>query len=356
LDVLEKLIAQLAQSDSLTASQVPMAVTQLVDELVSAELKAAFLTALARKGETADEILGFARELRLLALRPPLDEAVRADEILDVCGTGGDRLNTFNISTTVALIAAAAGITVAKHGNRAITSQAGSADVLEELGIRIDLTPQEAADSLRDHKFAFFFAPRYHPAFKHIGSARKLCAERGQRTIFNFLGPLLNPVQPTAQLVGVPRPELCEPVARVLQALGARRGLVVSGATGFKVDGNACHLDEFSTLGPNVVAEFYHEHGLAQSELSPKMFGVQPAELHDLRGGDRAQNAEIVRGILRGEDRGPRREAVLLNAAAAIFVGNSADSMSEGWVFAAELIDGGAAYDKLQELVDASKT
>src|SRR6185436_9683961 len=140
----------------------------------------------------------------------------------------------------------------AKHGNRAITSQAGSADVLEELGIRIDLAPQEAADSLRDHKFAFFFAPRYHPAFKHIGSARKLCADRGQRTIFNFLGPLLNPVQPTAQLVGVPRPELCDPIARVLQALGARRGLVVSGATGLKTSGSPPqHLDEFSTLGPN---------------------------------------------------------------------------------------------------------
>src|SRR5205814_9283212 len=142
-------------------------------------------------------------------------------------GTGGDRLGTFNISTTVALVVAAAGVTVAKHGNRAITSQAGSADVLEALGVKIDLAPDQAARSLRDHHFAFFFAPQYHPAFKHIAPARRLCAERGQRTIFNFLGPLLNPARPTAQLVGVPQPNLCDPLARVLQLLGLRRGLVV---------------------------------------------------------------------------------------------------------------------------------
>src|SRR6185295_16772736 len=204
-------------------------VAHLADELVLAETKAGFLSALARKGETTEEIAAFARVLRARSIQPPLDAETRAREILDVCGTGGDRLNTFNISTTVALVAAAAGVTVAKHGNRAITSQAGSADVLEALGIRIDLTPVEAARSLRDHQFAFFFAPMYHPAFRHIGPARKLCAGRGQRTIFNFLGPLLNPARPGAQLVGVPQPALCEPMARVLQLLGVRRGMVVCG-------------------------------------------------------------------------------------------------------------------------------
>src|SRR5439155_7462405 len=184
---------------------------------------------LASKGETTEEIAAFACELRAKSIKPPLDLETRSREILDVCGTGGDRLNTFNISTTVALICAAAGVTVAKHGNRAITSQAGSADVLEALGIRIDLAPAEAAASLRERHFAFFFAPHYHPAFKQIAPARKLCADRGQRTIFNFLGPLLNPARPSAQLIGVPRPELCEPVARVLESLGPRRGWVGCG-------------------------------------------------------------------------------------------------------------------------------
>src|SRR5207244_11444332 len=198
-------------------------------EGMSAETKADFLTALARKGEPTGEIAAFARELRDRSIQPPLDAATRAREVLDVCGTGGDRLGTFNISTTVSIIVASAGVTVAKHGNRAITSQAGSADVLEALGRRIDLEPDEAARSLRDHQFAFFFAPKYHPAFKNITPARKLCAERGQRTIFNFLGPLLNPARPSAQLIGVPRAELCEPIARVLQSLGVRRGMVCRG-------------------------------------------------------------------------------------------------------------------------------
>ena len=352
--MLEKLTEQLKQRDSLTSGQIALAVKELIDEQVSAESKAAFLTALAGKGETAEEILGFARELRSLSVKPPLSEDVAAGEILDVCGTGGDRLNTFNISTTVAIVCAAAGIAVAKHGNRAITSQAGSADVLEALGIRVDLTPEQAAHSLREHDFAFFFAPKYHPAFRHIGLARKLCADRGQRTIFNFLGPLLNPARPTAQLIGVPRPELCDPVARVLQALGVRRGLVVSGNVVAEPTERARYLDEFSTLGSNMVAEFYHEHALSQSELNPKLFAVQSACLEDLTGGDRVHNAEIVRRILRGEDRGPKREAVLLNAAAALFVAASADTMAEGWAFAAELIDTGAAYRKLEELIEAS--
>jgi len=248
--MLESLTERLAQGGSLSDAQVRAAISQLIDQGVAVETKADFLAALARKGETIEEIAAFARELREKSVRPPLDAATRAREILDVCGTGGDRLGTFNISTTVAIIAAAAGVTVAKHGNRAITSQAGSADVLEALGIRIDLEPETAARMLREHHFAFFFAPKYHPAFKHIGPARKLCAERGQRTIFNFLGPLLNPARPGAQLVGVPRAELCEPIARVLQMLGVRRGMVVSGRVG------DAHLDELSTLGEICIAEF----------------------------------------------------------------------------------------------------
>lgn len=335
---------QLARSADLSDEQASAAVAQLVDESVSATLKADFLSQLARKGETPAEIAAFARELRAKSLVPPLDAQTRAGVILDVCGTGGDRLNTFNISTTVALICASAGVAVAKHGNRAVTSQAGSADVLETLGIRIDLTPEEAAHSLRERHFAFFFAPHYHPAFRHIGPARKLCAERGQRTIFNFLGPLLNPARPDCQLVGVPRPELCPVLARVLQALGSRRGMVVSGRVG------DAWLDELSTLGDNTVAEFYQDRAFAEAVLSPGNFPVQPAALADLAGGNREANAEIIRRLLRNEDRGPRRDAVLLNAGAALFVAGKTKTVSAGWELAAELLENGKAKEKLAEL------
>jgi anthranilate phosphoribosyltransferase len=354
--MLDKLIVELAAARHLSDEQVRLAVGQIVDENVPAAAKADFLCHLALKGETVGEIAAFAGALREKAVHPPLDPTWRAaHEILDVCGTGGDRLNTFNISTTVAIICAAAGVPVAKHGNRAITSQAGSADVLEALGIRIDLPPAEAASSLRERNFAFFFAPNYHPAFKHIAPARKLCADRGQRTIFNFLGPLLNPAMPGAQLVGVPRPELCEPLAQVLKSLGARRGMVVSGKvqspkSNVQSQNDARYLDELSTLGLNTVAEFYQERGFAASVLDPGHFPLQAATLADLAGSTREANAEIVRRILRGDERGPKRDAVLLNAAAALFVSNRARALSEGWELAAGLIDGGQSWKKLNEL------
>ena len=341
---------QLRDRQCLTRDQVKQAVTQLTTESVPAYLKAQFLTQLADKGESTEEIAAFASELRELSVHPVLDASVRDGEILDVCGTGGDRLNTFNISTTVAFIAAAAGIAVAKHGNRAITSASGSADVLEALGIRITLTPEQAAASLREHQFAFFFAPQYHPAFKHIAPARSLCAQKGQRTIFNVLGPLLNPVRPSAQLLGVPRPHFCEQLAKVLQSIGVRRGMVVCGAVG------DAYLDELSTLGSTTVSEFYHDRAFTSSELSPAGFPLQAARLEDLAGGDRTVNAEILRRILRGEDRGPRREAVLLNASAALFVAGKTKSMIEGWEAAAALIESGRAIRKLEELVSASRS
>jgi anthranilate phosphoribosyltransferase len=348
--VLEKFISDLTAARHLSDEQIRLAVEQLADESVPAKTKADFLCQLALKGETVQEIAAFARALRDKAVAPPLDPAWRsAREVLDVCGTGGDRLNTFNISTTVAIVCAAAGVPVAKHGNRAITSQAGSADVLEALGVRIDLPPAEAARSLRERNFAFFFAPNYHPAFKHIGPARKLCAERGQRTIFNFLGPLLNPARPSAQLVGVPRPDLCEPLARVLQSLGVRRGMVVSG----NVSGSANparYLDELSVLGENILAEFYQERGFTSSVLALESFPLQPAVIADLAGGSPQINAEIVRRLLRGDERGPKRDAVLLNAAAALFVANRARSLIEGWSLAAELIDRGQALTQLNLL------
>ena len=348
--MLEDFTRQLAASQALSDEQVRLAVQELVDEAVPALTKADFLAGLALKGETIEEIAAFARELRARSIQPALDSRTRAGEILDVVGTGGDRLSTFNISTTVALIAAAAGVVVAKHGNRASTSPIGSADIIKALAIPFELGPEEAARALQQHGFAFFFAPKYHPTFRHIIPARKLCAARGQSTIFNFLGPLLNPAQPTAALVGVPRPELCEPLARVLQMLGMRRAMVVCGAVPSD-GGTARYLDEISPLGPTRLAEFYQERALTTSTLEPEAFPLQPADLADLRGGDREVNAAIIRRVLEGGERGPKRDAVLINAAAALFVAGGTRSLAEGWELAADTIDSGRAQRKLAELV-----
>lgn len=331
--------------------QIQLAVVRLTDENISAAAKADFLIALAHKGETPEEIAAFAAALREKSIQPVIETNWRESrEILDIVGTGGDRLGTFNISTTSAILCAAAGVAVAKHGNRAVTSQSGSADVLEALGIRIDFSPDEAVRSLREKNFAFFFAPNFHPAFKNISAARKLCAERGRRTIFNILGPLLNPVRPSAMLVGVPRAELCEPLAKVLQSLGVRRGMVVTGKVSSPGSAAQSQIDELSTLGENFVAEFYHERGFTASGLSLDNFPLQTAGLENLLGGDKFQNAEITRKILRGEDRGPKRDAVLLNAGAALFVAGKVKSLGAGWELAGETIDSGQAEAKLAEL------
>jgi anthranilate phosphoribosyltransferase len=345
--VLAGLTQHLRQQACLSERQAADAVSALLDEQVPVQAKAEFLTALSAKGETVEEIGFFARELRARCIRPPIDEALRAEVILDVCGTGGDRLNTFNISTTVALVVASAGIAVAKHGNRAVTSQSGSADVLEALGVPIDLSPEQAARSLRDHHFAFLFAPKYHPSFKHIAPARKLCAQRGQRTVFNFLGPLLNPAQPNAQLVGVPAATLCEPIALVLQSLGVRRGMVVSG----RVQEN--WLDELSIWGENMIAEFYHARGFNAGLRLLHGFPFQKACLRDLAGGDRDANAEVVRRLLHNQEHGPKRDAVLLNAGAALCVAGKTRSILDGWELASDLLDSGKAGQKLRELQDS---
>ena len=342
--MLNTLTESLRAGTDLSAGQVAGAVLQMTDEDVAPEVKAEFLVALAEKGETATELTAFASELRERATPVPLDDTTRAGVILDVCGTGGDGLNTFNISTTVAILCAAAGVTVAKHGNRAITSRSGSADVLEALGIPTDLTPAEAAESMAAEGFAFLFAPNYHPAFRHIGPARKLCAERGQRTLFNFLGPLLNPARPTAQLIGVPRADLTEPMAQVLQSLGIARGMVVSGRAGDQP------MDELSTLGENTISEYYQSNGFLTSTLAPADLSLAPATLADLAGGDAATNAEIIRAILAGSEHGPKREAVLLNAGAALFVAGEAEAIGSGMELAGAVIDDGRAAAKLGAL------
>ncbi len=345
----ERFTEQVRRGEHLTAGQITEAVELLTNPDCLPIQKAAFLEAFARKGETVDEISAFVRALRKKSIEPPLDPKLREGTILDVCGTGGDQAGTFNISTAVAIVVAAAGIPVAKHGNRAITSKSGSADVLEALGVRIDLSPVEAARSLRDKSFAFFFAPAFHPAFKHIAPARRLCAEKGQRTIFNILGPLLNPARPNAQLIGVPRPELCDPIARVLQTLDVRYGMVACGA----LKSPQLYFDEFSTAGVTTVAQFDSPaREPTISTVHSDEFPVQPVGLDQLLGGDARANAEILLRIFRGEDCGPKRDAIVLNAAAALFVARRADSIRHGWDLAVNLIVNGAAFAKLTELTE----
>jgi anthranilate phosphoribosyltransferase len=343
--MLRSLSALIQAGHDLDSSQVLPAVDALTSESVPAEEKADFLSALGRKGESPAEITAFAAELRRRSIPLPINPANFPNGILDVCGTGGDKLNTFNISTSVALLCAAAGVTVAKHGNRAITSQSGSADVLETLGIPVDLSPQDAASSLQSHRFAFLFAQHFHPAFRHISPARQICAKRGDRTLFNYLGPLLNPALPTFQLLGVSRPELTQPLAHTLQQLGVRRAMVVSG----EVPGGA-FLDELSTIGPNSIAEFYQDRGFSSSVWLPSDFPLLPASLADLAGGDRHTNAVIIENLFRGSDTSPRRDALLLNASAALFVAGACRSMVDGWDLAADTLRSGLAWNLVLQL------
>jgi anthranilate phosphoribosyltransferase len=221
--------------------------------------------------------------------------------------------------------------------------------VLQALGVPWELGPEEAVRSLEAKGFAFFFAPRYHPAFRHIIPARKLCAEKGQSTIFNILGPVLNPACPSVMLVGVPRPELCQQLALVLQKLGVQRAMVVCG-TARDETGTTRYLDELSPLGPTFIAEFYQENAITTSQLSPDMFPLKPASLVDLRGADAPTNAGIIQSIFEGRDHSPRRDAVLLNAAAALFLAGKARTLIEGWDVASETLDSGAAINKLNHL------
>ena len=349
--MLERLIRQVNEGGVLTREEVRGAVECLVDERVAVETKADFLAALARRGETPQEIAAFADELRSRAVEPPLDPGWRSGRvILDVVGTGGDRAGTFNISTTVALICAAAGVAVAKHGNRAVTSRAGSADVLEALGIPVQTTPEQAVENLRRHGFAFFFAPLYHPAFRHIAPARKLCAERGQRTLFNYLGPLLNPARPDAQLMGVARPELCAPLAAVLQSLGIRRGAVVCGELPGSGPETRIWVDELSPAGPTTVVVFGTGDAEGAAIWPRPTRARQVTGPGDLQGGDAATNAAMLEALLQGRDRGPRREAVLYNAAVALWVAGAAGSVEQGWLLAEQVVDDGRAARKLEEL------
>jgi anthranilate phosphoribosyltransferase len=292
-----------------------------------------FLVALRLKGETADEIAGCAEAMRahVLAVRP------KRDDLVDTAGTGGDGAGTFNISTAAALVAAAAGAAVAKHGNRAVSSASGSADVLEALGFELELPAQRIERSIDELGFAFLFAPSHHPAMRHAAPVRR---ELAARTVFNVLGPLTNPAGARAQVVGVYAPELVPTIATVLASLGARRAFVVHGAGG---------IDELSPAGPNLVCEVTGGK-VRRREIDPRDFGVPRCKPRDLAGGSPEENAATVREIFAGAP-GPKREAVLLNAGGAIAAGGHARDLEDGYRVAADALDSGAAAARLEELI-----
>jgi anthranilate phosphoribosyltransferase len=322
---------------NLSTEQAQAVLREIMSGGVDEAQTAAFLIALRTKGETVDELVGLARTMRELAEHVE----VAGDELLDTAGTGGGTTPTFNVSTTAALVAAAAGSRVAKHGNRSATSLCGSADVLEALGARIDLEPEAVSQCIEEVGFGFMFAPRHHQATRHVVPVRKAL---GVRTIFNFLGPLTNPAGATYQLLGVGDPAYVEIIAGALLLLGAKRAAVVAGADG---------MDEVSIVSETHLLEVTPE-GVTAHTISPERVGLQRAEPDSVRGGTPEQNAAISRGVLEGEQ-GPRRSLVVMNAGAALFVGARVSSFEDGVRLAEEAIDSGAALDTLERFVQKTK-
>lgn len=335
--MVQELLRQVLAGRHLAEEEAAALMEEILAGRVTDAQLGAVLAALKLKGETAEEIAGFALVMRRLA---PVVKSVHP-RLLDTCGTGGDGANTFNISTAAALVLAGAGAKVAKHGNRSVSSRCGSADVLEALGVKVDLSPAALSACLDRVGIAFLYAPVLHQAMKRVAGPRR---ELGFRTVFNILGPLTNPAGVQAQVLGVYSPELVEVVARVLQRLGVARGFVVHGAGG---------LDEVSPLGATKICEI-RDGWLRTYTLHVEDYGFTPARMEDLVGGGPAENAEIIRSVLRGEP-GPRRQAVLLNAALGLMAADLAGSLEEGLALAARSIDEGHAYAKLEELVAFSR-
>ena len=318
---------ELSEADSLAAMHVVLAGKATAPQL------AAFLTAMQIKGPTVNELIGFARAMRQMAA--PVEVGLPGVPLLDTCGTGGDGQGTFNISTLVAFVVAGAGVHVAKHGNRSASSDCGSADIFEALGVRITISPADAARAIREIGIGFLFAQSIHTAMKHAHPVR---AALRTRTVFNLLGPLTNPVA-NVQVVGTPSPELAKLLAGALARLGMVRGYVVHGFDG---------LDEVSTTGPTLVYEI-QEGQVKQRTLDPDDFAVRKAALADLKGGSKARNLEIARAVLAGE-RGPQRDIVIANSAVALVAIAQVETFLEGAAVAAVSIDTGAARDKLEAL------
>lgn len=335
--MLTLLIEKLVRHEDLTADEAAGAMQHVMNGEVPPAALAGLLAALTMKGERPAEIVGFARTMRANAVKL----SAPAGDVFDTCGTGGDRSGTFNISSAAAVVVAACGVTVAKHGNRSVSSRCGSADVFEHLGVNIAAPPALVERSLHEAGIAFFFAPTFHPSMKHAGPTRR---ELGIRTAFNLLGPLTNPAGATRQIVGVPRSELTELLARALLLLGSTRAWVVHGADG---------IDEISTTGYTKVSEC-RDGAVHTFYVHPADFGLRKAAPDDLQGGDAAENAAIIRHIFDGARSAPR-DVVLLNAGAALFVAGRADSIPAGIRLAAEAIDSGAARTTLDRMVRGSQ-
>lgn len=330
------LIEQLGRRQDLTAEEAANAMAVIMRGDATAAQVAGFLIGLSMKGERPAELVGFARAMRAEAV--PLSTAV--DEVFDTCGTGGDRSGSFNISTAAALVLAACGMRVAKHGNRAVSSLCGSADVLEALGVNVTARPAVVERCLHQVGIAFFFAPTFHPAMRHAAQVRR---DLGVPTVFNLLGPLTNPARPSRQLVGVPRSELTGLMARALLLLGSERAWVVHGADG---------LDELSTTGQTKVSEC-RDGSVRTFYVHPADYGLARNSVDALKGGDATENAQRVRDVLQGAP-GPARNVVLLNAGAALFIAGRVESVRAGIAHAGQAIDGGRANEVLANLVSMS--
>ena len=342
--IITEAVRALVDRRDLTRIEAAAAMEAIMSGAATNAQIAAFLTALRMKGETVEELVGFAQIMRQKAVkvRAHADDVVAQtgtdrEMLIDTCGTGGDASGTFNVSTATAFVVAGAGVKVAKHGNRSVSSLCGSADVVEALGINIELPPPMVARCVDEVGIGFLYAPLLHTAMKHVMAARR---EMGVRTVFNMLGPLTNPAGANAQLIGVYAESLGEPLARALAELGTIRALVVHGADG---------LDEITNTGESHLHEV-HEGVVRSLHVAPEDFGMPRADVRELQGGDREENAQIIRRILAGES-GPRRDIVLMNAAAALLVGAKARDFKEGVTLAARSVDSGAAGGKLEELV-----
>ncbi len=335
--MIREAIQALVAGKSLTMEESAQVMEEIMEGEVTPAQFGAFVVALRLKGETVDEIAGLAKTMRAKAIRVTV-----ADPVIDVVGTGGDGLNTFNISTAAAFVVAGAGLKVAKHGNRAASSQCGSADVLEAVGVKFDLTAEQVQKCIEEVGIGFMFAPAFHPAMKYAAPPRR---EIGIRTVFNILGPLTNPAGATNYLLGVADGALVEKLTLVLQSLGCNHAMVVHGKDG---------LDEITTAGETQVCEL-KEGSINNYTISPKDFGLPTASLDSLKGGTADENAALLRSILSGNP-GPQRDVVLMNAAAALVAGDKAKTVRQGMDLAKEALDNEQALAKLEQLIEFSQS
>jgi anthranilate phosphoribosyltransferase len=335
--MIKEAIKKLVENESLTIDEASAVMEEIMSGETTPSQLASFITALRLKGETADEIIGLARTMKVKAI-----PVVFNQPSLDTCGTGGDCAGTFNISTAAAFVAAGAGIKVAKHGNRAMSSQCGSADVLEALGVKIELNAEQVKKCIEEAGIGFMFAPAFHPAMKYAADTRR---EIGIRTVFNILGPLTNPAGARYQVLGVPDDELVEKLALVLKGLGCEHALVVHGEDG---------IDEFTITGRTHICEVNNGE-VNCYYMTPEDFGLYKDTAGSLKGGSAQENARLLRRILDGE-KIPQRNVVLINAAAALVAGNIAKNLKEGFKLAEEVIDSGSAKMKLEQMIEVSNS